>query len=107
MVTLTVTPTCLTCGTDVELVSLGRVVGGREQSAILRCAEGHENHLSVRYAAVDKRDEYGDVESACGSPAGYKRHRRHGEQACVACLAANSANVQRGKAKARERAGAS
>lgn len=44
-----------------------------------------------------------DVVSACGTDAGYRRHRRDGEDACEPCLAAHQVKTREWKRKSRAR----
>lgn len=81
--------TCPLCGACCESVTEGRVIAGTEARAVLRCTicrPVREFVVEVFLRPVRaNRDE-----SACGTPAGYARHRRAGESACEKCLRAQS-----------------
>lgn len=93
--------TCLRCGADLDVVTVGRVVCGREGSVVLACSEcRHEHHLRVTlsplYEQLDTSAPHSTRPAVCGTDSGYYKHRRLGEQACGACTAAHTdANTRR------------
>lgn len=97
---------CPTCGGDVEVVTVGRVILGREVSAIVRCCgKDGEWQIIVRVVPLVTRKEapLSERPTRCGSEAGSAAHRRRGEPLCEPCrLAANIAQAAR-KAKARNK----
>lgn len=106
--------TCPRCGADVEHVTAGRVIGGRETSAIVRCPQCKpsvaEWQVIVRMVLVADMGTAarGDPlsEASCGTASGYRRHVRDQEQPCNPCTAAH-AMAERGRAakRSKERVG--
>lgn len=85
---ITATITCLVCAGPVETVTIGRVILGRETSAIVECLSCHRQwHLHVTLGPMDDSDRG----VSCGTRGGYDSHRRLGEEACDACKAACAA----------------
>lgn len=108
MKALTFSVTCPWCGSPVDHVTSGRVIAGRETSAIVRCTTCPEHlaewHIALRMAPVRDVSEYSarrSLVALCGTPSGYTAHRRAGEQPCAPCTQAHAAYERARLAKKR------
>lgn len=102
MTGLTASLTCLQCGEPVEVVNIGRVLAGREVSAVVRCAARlcqREWHLCVTLGPLNGKELRGNGPprnaAECGTDSGYRAHLKHGTEKCEPCKDAHRAAVRK------------
>jgi hypothetical protein len=88
---------CPVCGCPVDVVTTGRVVAGRETSAIVACpscpVRRRTWQVQVSLLPLVYRDDRPGA-GWCGTVQGYARHRRLGESPCDECKRARARSEQ-------------
>jgi hypothetical protein len=86
--------TCASCGADLQELTAGRIIHGRDKAgsetrAIWRCTECPKEYVIEVFLRLVSahRSEVG-----CGTDAGFQRHHRAGETPCGECVDAHSRN---------------
>lgn len=99
---------CPNCGADLAFVTAGKVIAGRETSAIMRCTEcvarAAEWQVWVRLVPVFSKTQFNRQRPSaiCGTDSGYYAHLRRGRDTpCDECKAAHSAAARASAARRR------
>lgn len=84
--------TCASCGADLQELTAGRIIHGRDKSgtetrAIWRCTECPREYVIEVFLRLVRRNR---TDTGCGTHEGYDRHCRFDETPCSACTDAHA-----------------
>ncbi len=93
---------CVQCGGElIHRSGSAPMEAGRMVRAVADCPSCRVEHRMTVILQTTVLSEAPERVALCGTQSGYARHRRLGEGACKACLAANADARRRSKARAR------